>query len=163
MKIKPIALISVFFSAGAVAQDEPGTIVDVAIDDGSFSYFIASLDATALGMIEILEGEGPFTLFIPTDEAFEALPEDTLENWLEDGKMLADIVSYHWIDTELSSDSFNDYDTDMPTLSGDFLEFSFINDETWINGEARIVRPDIRASNGYIHAIDKVLVPQSDD
>ncbi len=136
------------------------TIVDVAASNGSFDTLVAAIQAA--GLAETLSGEGPYTVFAPTDEAFAALPEGTLEQLLlpENQEALTQILTYHVVAGEVPS---SDVTTGMvPTVEGDDLDVVADAGSVTVNG-ANVTQPDIAASNGVIHVIDTVLVPSSVD
>jgi uncharacterized surface protein with fasciclin (FAS1) repeats len=136
----------------AFAQDMD--IVDTAAEAGNFTTLLAA--AEAAGLVETLKGEGPYTVFAPTDEAFAALPEGTVEGLLEDTEQLTSILTYHVVPgTVMSGDLTDGMMAD--TVNGAQLEISteggvMVNDAT-------VTTPDIEASNGVIHVIDTVLMP----
>jgi len=129
-------------------------IVETATGAGNFSTLTTAIEAA--GLTETLKGEGPFTVFAPTDEAFEALPEGTLEELLADPEALAEILNYHVISGEVMSGDLSDGMT-AETVNGAEVTISTA-DGVQVN-DANVVTPDIEASNGVIHAIDTVLMP----
>lgn len=149
-------------SAPAPAQ-ETGTIVDVAVGAGSFTTLVAALQAAEL--VGALQDEGPFTVFAPTDAAFAALPEGTLDMLLkpENKAKLQAILLYHvvpgkvmWADL---SGTIN-----AETLQGQTVEI--VRGEGWSKAQTKVTvngtvvsAPDVEASNGVIHVIDAVLLP----
>lgn len=131
------------------------TIVDVAAEAGSFTTLIQALEAADL--VEVLAGEGPFTVFAPTDEAFAALPEGTLEKLLlpENREQLTQILTYHVVPGKVLS---NDLKAgEVVTVEGSPVEIS-LADGVKVN-DANVVTADIEAVNGVIHVIDKVILP----
>ncbi len=141
--------------------DEPateppaGTIVEVAQAAGDFETLLAAADAA--GLVGALSGEGPLTVFAPTDAAFDALPEGALDALLADTDELAAVLSYHVVADAIASSEINDGD-DVDTLLGPWLDISIADGEVSV-GDARVVMTDIEASNGVIHVIDSVLLP----
>lgn len=133
------------------------TIVDVAIAAGSFGTLAQALEAADL--VETLQGDGPFTVFAPTDEAFAALPEGTLENLLlpENKEQLVQILTYHVVPGAVQSGDL--VDGDVTTVEGSAIAVT-LGDSVTIN-DAEVLQPDIIASNGVIHVIDAVLLPSS--
>ncbi len=130
-------------------------IVDIASEDGRFSTLVAALGAADL--VETLQGEGPFTVFAPTDEAFAGLPEGTVEGLLNDIPALTNILLYHVVPGKVMSSqvvSMNSADT----ASGSPIRISVMNGKVMIN-DAEVVITDIEASNGVIHVIDAVVLP----
>jgi len=113
---------------------------------------------TAAGLVETLEEPGPYTVFAPTNEAFEALG-GTLEKPLEPANEseLAEILTYHVVPGELSSSQREDGQM-LKTVQGDSLEVRIDGEEVTVNG-ATVAMPDVEASNGIVHVIDEVLTP----
>ena len=148
-----IAATSVF-AAPAFAQDM--NIVETAQDAGDFSTLLAA--AEAAGLVETLTGEGPFTVFAPTDAAFEALPEGTVDELLmeENQEQLSNILLYHVVPGAVMSGDLSD-GMEAETVSGGTLTIS-TTDGVMVN-DATVTTPDIEASNGVIHVIDTVLLP----
>ncbi|TRW49750.1 fasciclin domain-containing protein [Aliidiomarina halalkaliphila] len=140
-------------------QDKKGSITDIAAGNDKFTILVAALGAADL--IDALNGEGPFTVFAPTDEAFAALPEGTLESLLqpENREQLTAILTYHVVSGEVSSDDIADQSLYAETLQGQSLAIDATGYGVRINGGARVVTADIQADNGVIHVIDTVLIP----
>jgi uncharacterized surface protein with fasciclin (FAS1) repeats len=130
-------------------------IVDTAIAAGQFETLATALQAADL--VDTLKGEGPFTVFAPTDEAFAALPEGTLESLLEDIPALTDILLYHVVPGQVLAADVVDLTT-ATTVQGTDLTIT-VDGETVQIDEANIVTTDIIASNGVIHVIDAVILP----
>ena len=141
----------------SVLLPETRTIVDIAVEDGRFTTLVAALDAA--GLVEALQAEGPFTVFAPTDEAFAALPDGTVEGLLADTDALTKVLLYHVVDGKVMAAQVIDLDgQEVQTLSGDNV-LVMIDGETVKINEAQVIIPDVEASNGVIHVIDAVLVP----
>ena len=138
-------------AAPAMADD----IVDVAAGAGSFSTLVTAVEAA--GLTETLRGEGPFTVFAPTDEAFAALPEGTLEALLEDTDTLTAILTYHVVPGAVMSTDLSDGMT-AETVNGQSVTIG-VSDMVTVDN-AIVVTPDIEASNGVIHVIDAVILPE---
>jgi uncharacterized surface protein with fasciclin (FAS1) repeats len=136
---------------------EAGTIVDVATDAGTFTTLLAA--AEAAGLVETLQGEGPYTVFAPTDEAFAALPEGTLDELLADPEALADILLYHVVPGEVMAADVVALDS-ATTAQGSDVAITVDGDMVMVN-EANVTATDIDASNGVIHVIDAVILPPS--
>lgn len=135
----------------------PGDIVEVAVGAGSFTTLAAALGAA--GLVETLQGDGPFTVFAPTDEAFAALPEGLVDALLlpENIEVLTQILLYHVIiGAEVTSDLVSAGDVEMG--SGDIASI-VIEGETITIADAEIAAVDVDASNGVIHVISSVMVP----
>jgi uncharacterized surface protein with fasciclin (FAS1) repeats len=141
------------------AAEEPGTIVDIAASDENFSTLVAAVDAA--GLVETLSGEGPFTVFAPTNDAFDALPEGVLDALLlpENEAVLTSILTYHVVAGEVTSDQITD--GDVATVEGQNVTLSTEGGVT-VN-DANVTTADIDASNGVIHVIDAVLLPPDVD
>ncbi|MDY6938715.1 MAG: fasciclin domain-containing protein [Cyanobacteriota bacterium] len=139
---------------------EGGTIVDVAAANGSFETLVAAVQAA--GLAETLSGDGPFTVFAPTDEAFAALPEGVLDALLlpENQEALTQILTYHVVPAEVPA---SDVATGtVASVAGEDLNLVADPNGVTVN-EATVVQPDVEASNGVIHVIDAVLLPPSVD
>jgi len=139
----------------------PKTIVDIAIEDGRFTTLVAAV--TAADLVETLQGEGPFTVFAPTDDAFAKLPEGTLEDLLkpENKQMLTDILLYHVVAGKvMASDVVNL--TEAMTVFGKNVAVKVDGSKVYIN-DAEIIITDIEASNGIIHVIDTVILPPAEE
>ena len=140
-------------------QESVGTIVDVASGAGNFSTLVAAV--TAADLVDTLNGAGPFTVFAPTDEAFAALPAGVLDALLlpENKAVLAKILTYHVVSGMVMAADVTD--GDVATVEGSNVKLSTANGVT-VNG-AKVITPDIAASNGVIHAIDAVILPPGVD
>ena len=137
------------------AQAKQQTVVDITASAGSFNTLTAALKAA--GLVAVLEGKGPFTVFAPTDEAFAALPQGTLENLLkpENKDKLVKILTYHVVSgTVMSADLKAGK---VATVEGSPVTIQ-LGESVTVN-DARVVKADIKASNGVIHVIDKVILP----
>lgn len=139
----------------APATDAPGSIVDVAAAAGTFETLIAA--ASAAGLAETLDTGGPFTVFAPTDEAFAALPEGTLEGLLADPDALAQILLYHVLAGEVRAAQVVEL-SEAETLQGETVSIMAHDGMVMINN-ATVIAADVEASNGVIHVIDTVLLP----
>lgn len=134
-----------------------GTIPEVATQAGQFETLLAAADAA--GLVDALNGEGPLTVFAPTDEAFAKLPEGTVASLLrpENRDQLAEILKYHVVSGRVYSEAVVDLDA-ATTLLGSDVHISLEDDKVMVN-EAQVIATDIDASNGVIHVIDSVLMP----
>ena len=143
--------------SSAFAESHSMTIVDAAKDAGNFETLLAA--AEAAGLAETLSGEGPFTVFAPTDEAFAALPEGTVDTLLlpENKDQLTAILTYHVIEGKVMSTDLTD-DMAATTVQGTDVMID-LDDGVMVN-DATVTTPDIEASNGVIHVIDTVLMPE---
>ncbi len=137
----------------------PKDIVDTAVAAGGFTTLVAAVQAA--GLVDALKGEGPFTVFAPTDEAFAALPKETLDALLADPKALAEILTYHVLAGKVMAADVTD-GLSAPTLAGPAVAFTIVDGKPMIN-DANIVATDVVASNGVIHVIDKVILPPAEE
>ena len=136
-----------------------GTIVQVASEAGQFETLLAA--AKAAGLAEALSSSGPLTVFAPTDEAFAKLGQGTINDLLkpENKQKLVSILTYHVVSGELPADKVLSRN-DATTLNGQRIDFSQNNRGAFVDG-ARIIATDVAASNGVIHVIDSVIMPES--
>ena len=141
------------------AMEEIGTIVDVAVANGSFTTLVAAVQAADL--VDTLSSDGPFTVFAPTDDAFAAALDAlglTAEELLADTETLTTILTYHVVAGEVASTDLSDGMT-AATVQGEEITVD-LSDGVKING-ANVVIADVPADNGIIHAIDAVILPPS--
>jgi uncharacterized surface protein with fasciclin (FAS1) repeats len=133
-------------------------IVDTAVENGSFRTLVAAVKAA--GLVDTLKGEGPFTVFAPTDEAFGKLSQETLKDLLkpENKEKLKAILTYHVLSGEIKSDRVIKSKS-VKTVNGQSLGIQVRKGSVYL-GDARVVKTDITARNGVIHVIDTVLIPQ---
>ncbi|NOD33587.1 MULTISPECIES: fasciclin domain-containing protein [unclassified Ruegeria] len=133
-------------------------IVDTAVAAGSFNTLVAAVQAA--GLVDTLKGDGPFTVFAPTDEAFAALPEGTVESLLlpENKDQLVSILTYHVVPAKVMSGDIADKRAKVLTVQGDRLS---VNAKNGVKvNDAKVVQADIEASNGVIHVVDAVILPE---
>ncbi|OED74840.1 fasciclin [Vibrio splendidus ZS-139] len=133
-------------------------IVDVAAENGSFNTLVAAVKAG--GLVETLKGEGPFTVFAPTDEAFAKLPDGTVEMLLkpENKDKLVAVLTYHVVAGKVMAADVMKIDS-ADTVQGQAVMISIDNGAVMINN-AKVISADVEASNGVIHVIDTVLLPK---
>jgi uncharacterized surface protein with fasciclin (FAS1) repeats len=131
-------------------------IVETARDAGTFTTLIATIDRA--GLESTLAGEGPFTVFAPSDEAFAQLPEGTVDSLLAEPAKLAKVLTYHVVPGRVTAADVVGLTT-APTVNGEELPVS-LDGSVHIDG-ARVLNADIEASNGIIHVVDRVLLPAS--
>ena len=133
-------------------------IVDVAAANGSFSTLVAAVKAA--GLVDTLKGDGPFTVFAPTDEAFAKLPASTVENLLksENKDKLTAILTYHVVSGKVMAADVVKLDS-ATTVQGQSVNVT-TNDGSVMINNANVVMADVKASNGVIHVIDTVLLPK---
>ena len=143
------------------ALAEPNTkadIVDVAVKADSFKTLVAAVKAA--GLVDVLKGDGPFTVFAPTDEAFKKLPEGTVESLLkpENKDKLVSILKYHVIPAKVMAKDVKS--GKVKTVLGKEVN---INASKWgvKVDNAKVIKTDVAASNGVIHVIDQVILPKS--
>ena len=141
----------------SMSAEAAPTIVDIAVADGNFTNLVAALEAT--GLVETLQGEGPFTVFAPTDEAFAALGEETIAALLADPDTLSQILLYHVVAGAVTAADVVNLDS-ATTVQGEDVTISVDNGSIMIN-DAMVILPDIEAANGIIHVIDTVILPPS--
>ncbi|MDA0597199.1 MAG: fasciclin domain-containing protein [Chloroflexi bacterium] len=131
------------------------TIVDIAVEDGRFGTLVTALQAA--GLVETLSGDGPFTVFAPTDDAFAALPDGVVAGLLEDIPALTDVLTYHVISGSVLAEQVVGL-TSATTLQGEDVTIAVNDGSVMIDG-AKVIITDIIGSNGVIHVIDAVILP----
>ena len=133
-------------------------IVGVAVDAGSFTTLVAALKAA--GLVETLQGKGPFTVFAPTDAAFAKLPKGTVEALLADKEQLTAILTYHVVPGKVTAADVVRMGRGNPaTVNGQTLAVNVSNGKVYVN-DATVVTADVMATNGVIHVIDTVVLPK---
>ena len=153
-KFTAAATAALMIATPALAGSMDKDIVDTAAAAGSFNTLLAA--ATAAGLVDTLKGDGPFTVFATTDDAFAALPEGTVEALLADPEALAGILTYHVVPGAVMSTDLVD-DMKAGTVNG--AEITIDLDDGVMVNDATVVAADVEASNGVIHVIDKVILP----
>ena len=138
-------------------EEETGTIVSVAQDAGAFSTLLTALEVA--GLTGALEGEGPFTVFAPTDDAFASIDPETLNSLLADNELLSAVLTYHVVPGRFTSGDVVNLSS-APTLNGKPLTISVDGGMVKVDN-ATVTATDIEASNGIIHVIDQVILPES--
>ena len=151
------ALAAIPLAFGAVSA-KAADIVDTAVATGNFETLVAAVKAA--GLVDTLKGEGPFTVFAPTDEAFAKLPAGTVEDLLkpENKDKLIGILTYHVVPSKVMSGDIAGTKTMVETVQGGKLSVDAT--EGVKVDEAMVTTPDIEASNGVIHVIDAVVLPK---
>jgi uncharacterized surface protein with fasciclin (FAS1) repeats len=166
----PLAALAIAASFGAAApvaaiaepapkhHEEAKDIIDTAVNAGSFTTLVAAVQAA--GLEETLRGDGPFTVFAPSDEAFAALPEGTVETLLkpENKDQLVAILTYHVVPGKVMAADVAGKSVEPKTVQGTTAKVVGGADGVMIDG-ANVVAADIATSNGVIHVIDKVIMP----
>ena len=146
-----LALIALPLSAGNKSQPD---IVDIAAGAESFSTLVAAVQAA--GLVDVLKGDGPFTVFAPTDDAFAALPAGTLDSLLQDKEALTKILTYHVVPGKVMASDVVKLNS-AKTVQGQSISIDTANGVKVDN--ANVVETDIVAKNGVIHVIDAVILP----
>ena len=153
-----LLVVNVTSALAAQAKQAQGTIVDIAVADGRFTTLVTALQTADL--VDTLKGDGPFTVFAPTDDAFNALPDGTLDSLLADIPALTDVLLYHVVPGKvMAADVVNLSSAD--TVLGQPVSISVDGSVVKIN-DAQVIITDIEASNGVIHVIDQVIVPPAE-
>ena len=156
--IGPAALMAVSADEAPVQAEK--NIVETAVSAGSFNTLAAAL--TAADLLDALQGDGPFTVFAPTDEAFAALPQETLQALLkpENKDLLQTILLHHVVQGDVRAASVVDI-TGATSLAGQRLAVE-VGEGVSVGG-AQVLKTDIACSNGVIHVIDRVILPATED
>lgn len=151
-----VALTASTVSSAATDAHQKKDIVDTAVAAGSFKTLAAALEA--VGLIETLKGQGPFTVFAPTDEAFAKLPPGTVEALLKDKAKLTKILLYHVVSGNVMAKDVVKLNS-AKTVEGSSVKITASNGKVMVNN-ANVIRTDIATSNGVIHVIDTVILPK---
>lgn len=154
MVLAVLALTTTAF-ASSNSKAPAGDIVDTAVAAGQFKTLVAAVQAA--GLVDTLKGDGPFTVFAPTDEAFAKLPAGTVEALLKDKEKLTAILTYHVVPGKLMASDVV-ANSSLTTVQGQDLKVS--TDDGVKIDSASVVKTDITTSNGVIHVIDSVVIPQ---
>jgi len=149
-----VAVPLTFVGAAAYAAD----IVETAANAGSFDTLVSAVQAADL--VEVLKGEGPFTVFAPTDEAFAKLPEGTVESLLkpENKEQLVALLTYHVVPGKTMSGDLAGQELEATTVQGSPVAIDATGNGVMVD-DANVVQADIEADNGVIHVIDTVIMP----
>jgi uncharacterized surface protein with fasciclin (FAS1) repeats len=151
--------ISRFFAAAALATVSTVALADdivaTAVSAGQFKTLVTAL--TEADLVDTLKGEGPFTVFAPTDEAFAKLPAGSLEGLLKDKEKLASVLTYHVVPGKVTAAQVKP--GEVTTVQGQPLTVSTKGGNVMVNN-AKVIKTDIAASNGVIHVIDTVILPK---
>ena len=145
---------SLLLTTSALADGHAKDIVDTAVGAGSFETLVAAVQAA--GLVDTLKGDGPFTVFAPTDEAFAALPEGTVEGLLADTDALTKVLTYHVVAGKVMS---TDLSNNMMAGTVNGAEITIMTEGGVMVNDANVVAADIEATNGVIHVIDAVILP----
>jgi transforming growth factor-beta-induced protein len=144
------------FAAPPAQTDQD--IIDVAVADGRFTSLVTAVQAA--GLVDTLKGEGPFTVFAPTDDAFAKLPAGTFEALQNDIPALTDILLYHVVSGKVMAADVANL-TSADTVLGKPVSIKVENGQVFVN-DAQVIITDVETSNGVIHVIDTVLLPPAD-
>ena len=157
MTFTSLALVACLAAVSPARAQQTKDIVDTAVAAGSFKILSKAL--TAADLVGTLKGAGPFTVFAPTDEAFEKLPAGTLDNLLkpENKAMLVRVLTYHVVPGRVMAADVVKINS-AKAVSGDSLHIKATGGNVMVD-KARVTKTDIIASNGVIHVIDSVLLP----
>jgi uncharacterized surface protein with fasciclin (FAS1) repeats len=137
-----------------------GDIVAVAVGAGTFQTLVAAVQAA--GLVETLQGAGPFTVFAPTDEAFAKLPAGTVEKLLADPAALRKVLTYHVVPGKvMAADVLRAGSANPATVQGQALTIRVEGGKVRVDG-ATVIAADVAASNGVIHVIDTVVLPAAE-
>jgi uncharacterized surface protein with fasciclin (FAS1) repeats len=156
-----VIALTIFAFSDAYAMSHEKDIVDTAIAAGSFETLVAAVQAAEL--VDTLKGEGPFTVFAPTDEAFAKLPEGTIEDLLkpENKEKLQAILTYHVVAGKVMAADVMGIDS-AASVQGSDIAISIEDGNVMLNESAKVIQADIETSNGVIHVIDTVILPPAE-
>ena len=152
MKLPKLLGCALFAVASGVSAAD---IVDTAVSAGQFKTLVQAVQAA--GLVDTLKGDGPFTVFAPTDAAFAKLPAGTIESLLNDKEKLAQVLTYHVVPGKVTAAHVKP--GDVKTVQGQPLRVRADGGAVMVNN-ARVTKTDIMASNGVIHVIDTVVLPK---
>jgi len=158
MKTLLITTLSIFAMSSIALGADKKDIVDTAVANGSFKTLAAALEAA--GLVDALKGDGPFTVFAPTDEAFAKLPEGTVETLLkpENKDQLIDILTYHVVSGNIPSKTAVTLDK-ATALNTKVIALEVKDGALTLNSDSKVALADVEATNGVIHVIDTVIFP----
>lgn len=158
-----VSIITILLSVSLIFAQESKKvekdIVDIAVSTGTFKTLVTAV--TEAGLVEALKGEGPFTVFAPTDDAFAKLPEGAVADLLKDKEALKKVLLYHVVSGKITSADVVGLNS-ANTLAEVELKIKTDDSGVMINN-AKVITADVNASNGVIHVIDTVLLPPSDN
>jgi len=157
MKTIAAAVLAMMFvgSTAVASGDAKEDIVQTALDAGSFTTLATAL--TEAGLVETLQGKGPFTVFAPTDEAFAKIPAADLKKLLSSKEQLTKVLLYHVVSGEVTSSEVVKLNR-AATVEGSDVRIKVKDGTVYVNG-AKVIKADVLASNGVIHVIDSVIMP----
>ena len=151
------AILGSVIALGGIASAKAADIVDTAVAAGSFNTLVAAVQAA--GLVDTLKGEGPFTVFAPTDEAFSALPAGTVENLLkpQNKEQLIAVLTYHVVPGKVMADDVVGKQLEVSTVEGSTVDVNGMSG-VMVDG-ATVIQANIETTNGVIHVIDQVILP----
>ncbi len=151
------AILGSVIALGGIASAKAADIVDTAVSAGSFNTLVAAVQAA--GLVDTLKGDGPFTVFAPTDDAFAALPEGTVENLLkpENKEQLIAVLTYHVVPGKVMSGDVSGKMLSVETVQGSTVDVNGMSGVS-VDG-ANVISANIETTNGVIHVIDQVILP----
>ncbi|MFC3852165.1 fasciclin domain-containing protein [Salinispirillum marinum] len=155
LKALVFSVVALAGSAFAGGHNHSKDIVDTAVEAGDFTTLVAAVQAA--GLVETLKGPGPFTVFAPTDDAFAALPAGTVEGLLQNIPQLQAVLTYHVVPGKVMAADVVGLST-ATTVQGSNIDIEVRNGNVYVDG-AQVVMTDIETSNGVIHVIDAVILP----
>ena len=150
--IASVVLASVLAMTSSLAMAQKD-IVDTAVAAGNFKTLVTAVQAA--GLVDTLKGKGPFTVFAPTDEAFAKIPKADLDALLKDKAKLAGVLTYHVVPAKVMAKDVKA--GDVKTVNGKMIKIT--TDKGVMVNNAKVIKTDVEASNGVIHAIDTVIMP----
>lgn len=143
------------YDGGKYGEKKSKDIVDTAIENGNFTTLVKAVQAADL--VDTLKGEGPFTVFAPTDEAFAKIPADTLNELISDKSALTGVLTYHVVAGKVMAKDVVALN-EAKTVQGQSVGINVKNGKVFVDN-AQVVITDIKTSNGIIHVIDSVIMP----
>jgi len=165
-KLLALVAVSAVAVAAVVAPTAGATpkvnkdIVATAVGAGQFKTLASLL--TSAGLVKTLEGKGPFTVFAPTDAAFAHVPKATLAKLANDPMLLKSVLLYHVVAGKVPASTVVTLNgKSVKTVNGASVRISVKGGKVYLNGSTQVTKPDVMASNGVIHVINKVLLPPS--
>jgi uncharacterized surface protein with fasciclin (FAS1) repeats len=157
-----VGMLGMMSFAGVAAAEEkstpPADIVDVAVGNKDFSTLVSLVKAA--GLVETLKGKGPFTVFAPTNAAFEKLPKETVDSLLkpENKAKLVAVLTYHVVGSKVMAADVVKL-SEAKTVQGSTVRIMVKDGTVMLNEKSKVVKADVAAPNGVIHVIDTVILP----
>jgi uncharacterized surface protein with fasciclin (FAS1) repeats len=146
------AIIAMVFMPPVMAAD----LMETAGHSATFKTFLAA--AKSAGLSQTLKNDGPYTVFIPTDAAFNKLPSGTVDSLMKDRKKLAQVLAYHVVPGKITVADVKP--GEVKTMEGSPLKLTSDNGKVTLNNEANVIQSDVMADNGVIHEIDSIVIPE---